>query len=107
MADELMADGLVDPTRGQTALITGASGYIAKHTVQRFLNAGYHVRGSVRRLERGDEVRAAVADGLVPDVDLDAALEWAGKVAGAINGRIEVRPFAATGKVADHMDQMS
>ncbi len=39
--------------------------------------------------------------------DLDAALEWAGKVAGAINGRIEVRPFAATGKVADHMDQMS
>ena len=39
--------------------------------------------------------------------DLDAALEWAGKVAGTINRRIEVRPFAATGKVADHMDQMS
>ncbi|MDJ0952138.1 MAG: YciI family protein [Acidimicrobiia bacterium] len=39
--------------------------------------------------------------------DLDAALEWAGKVAKTINRRIEVRPFAATGKVADHMDQMS
>ena len=44
----------------QTALITGASGYIAKHTVQRFLNAGYAVRGSVRSLARGQEVIDAV-----------------------------------------------
>lgn len=35
--------------------------------------------------------------------DLDAALEWAGKVAEATNHPIEVRPFAATGKVEDHM----
>jgi dihydroflavonol-4-reductase len=58
------------------ALVTGSSGYIAKHIVQRFLNAGYNVRGSVRRLERGDEVRAAVRLGLHPDVDIDAALEF-------------------------------
>lgn len=34
--------------------------------------------------------------------DLDAALVWAGKVADATNHPIEVRPFFATGRVADH-----
>lgn len=34
--------------------------------------------------------------------DLDAALMWAGKVAGATRHPIEVRPFFATGRVADH-----
>lgn len=34
--------------------------------------------------------------------DLDAALAWAEKVAAATNHPIEVRPFFATGKVADH-----
>lgn len=38
--------------------------------------------------------------------DLDAALAWAKKVVGAIGRPIEVRPFAATGKVADHMGEM-
>ena len=33
--------------------------------------------------------------------DLDAALAWAGKVVDAINHPIEVRPFRATGRVAD------
>ncbi|MDH3606722.1 MAG: YciI family protein [Acidimicrobiia bacterium] len=35
--------------------------------------------------------------------DLDAALAWAGKVAEATQHPIEVRPFRATGRVADHM----
>lgn len=39
--------------------------------------------------------------------DLDAALAWAGKVAAAINHPIEVRPFRATGRVADHMGEMA
>ncbi len=39
--------------------------------------------------------------------DLDAALEWAGKVADATRHPIEVRPFAATGKAADHMGDMA
>ena len=34
--------------------------------------------------------------------DLDDALNWAGKVADATNHSIEVRPFRATGRVADH-----
>lgn len=35
--------------------------------------------------------------------DLDAALAWADKVVKAINNPIEVRPFRATGRVADQM----
>ena len=35
--------------------------------------------------------------------DLDAALAWADKVANAVNHPIEVRPFRATGRVADQM----
>ncbi len=35
--------------------------------------------------------------------DLDAALAWADKVVAAINHPIEVRPFRATGRVADQM----
>ena len=69
-----------------TAFITGSSGYIAKHTVQRFLNAGYHVRGSVRRLERGEEVRAAVKPGLEPGVDIDGALEFVALDLGSDDG---------------------
>ncbi len=38
--------------------------------------------------------------------DLDAALAWAGKVADATNHPIEVRPFRATGRVADHVNEM-
>ena len=35
--------------------------------------------------------------------NLDAALVWAEKVSAATNRPIEVRPFAATGRAADHM----
>ena len=38
--------------------------------------------------------------------DLDAALAWADKVAAATNHPIEVRPFFATGRVADQMHGM-
>ena len=38
--------------------------------------------------------------------DLDAALVWAGKAADATNHSIEVRPFRATGRVADHVNKM-
>ena len=38
--------------------------------------------------------------------DLEAALAWAGKVAEATNHPIEVRPFFATGRVADQMHNM-
>ena len=38
--------------------------------------------------------------------DLDEALAWAGKVVDAVNHPIEVRPFRATGRVADQVDEM-
>ena len=69
-----------------TALITGASGYIAKHTVVRFLDAGYDVRGSVRRLERGAEVRAAVEPHLADAADLDSRLDFVALDLGSDDG---------------------
>lgn len=45
----------------QTVLLTGISGFIAKHIAAKLLAAGHTVRGSLRRLDRADEVRAALA----------------------------------------------
>lgn len=45
----------------QTVLVTGASGFIAKHCIVRLLKEGYKVRGSLRGLSKEDDVRAAVA----------------------------------------------
>ena len=40
---------------------------------------------------------------IVNAADLDAALAWADKVVKALNHPIEVRPFRATGRVADQV----
>jgi len=45
----------------EKVLLTGISGFIAKHVAAKLLAAGHEVRGSVRRLDRADEVRAALA----------------------------------------------
>lgn len=60
----------------QTVLVTGASGYIAKHVVLQLLEAGYAVVGSVRSPGRGAEVTAAVKPHLSSDADLDARLRF-------------------------------
>lgn len=44
----------------QTVLVTGATGYIAKHLVLQLLEAGYTVKGSVRSLSREIELRDAL-----------------------------------------------
>jgi dihydroflavonol-4-reductase len=44
-----------------TVLLTGISGFIAKHIAARLLTAGYGVRGSLRSPKRESEVRAALA----------------------------------------------
>ena len=45
----------------QTVLLTGISGFIAKHIAVKLLNAGFAVRGSVRTLARADEVSTAIS----------------------------------------------
>jgi len=49
------------PAKKKIVLVTGASGFIAKHCIVRLLNEGYVVRGSLRSPGRADEVRAAIA----------------------------------------------
>ena len=60
----------------KTILVTGATGYIAKHIVLQLLEAGYHVRGSVRSPARGDEVTAAVTPLLTHPQDLEQRLQF-------------------------------
>lgn len=71
-------------------LLTGSSGFIAKHVALKLLNAGHDVRGTLRRLDRGDEVRAAVAPHLAEgagslsfaQTDLEADTGWAEAMSG-------------------------
>ena len=50
-------------------LVTGGTGYLGAHVVKAALDAGYHVRTTVRSLARADALRAAVGAG--PDTPLD------------------------------------
>jgi|JI10StandDraft_1071094.scaffolds.fasta_scaffold96592_1 dihydroflavonol-4-reductase len=43
-----------------TVLVTGASGFIAQHTIAELLRAGYRVRGTLRSKARGAEVAAVI-----------------------------------------------
>ncbi|MEJ6404369.1 NAD-dependent epimerase/dehydratase family protein [Yoonia sp. 2307UL14-13] len=58
----------------QTVLLTGATGYIAKHIALQLLNAGYDVRGTVRSISRAAEVADAVRPHLNGTTDLDTRL---------------------------------
>lgn len=49
------------PAKKKIVLVTGASGFIAKHCIVKLLNEGYAVRGSLRTPGRAEEVRAAIA----------------------------------------------
>lgn len=85
----------------ETVLLTGASGFIAKHIALKLLNAGYNVRGTVRRLDRAEEVRAAVAPHLTGgagelsfvQADLEAEAGWAAAVAGVVAVVHTASPF--------------
>lgn len=56
-------------------LVSGATGFIAKHVVLALLNAGYRVRGTSRSASRVGELRAAFLGRLDQGVDLDQDFE--------------------------------
>lgn len=60
----------------KTVLLTGASGYIAKHIALQLLDAGYHVRGTVRDTARAAEVTAAVSQHLADPANLANRLSF-------------------------------
>ena len=73
-------------------VVTGASGFLAKHVVRRLLEDGQAVRATLRTPSREAEVRAAVLPGLDPDAgdrlsfaraDLTADAGWTEALAGA------------------------
>ncbi|WP_128515831.1 SDR family oxidoreductase [Tabrizicola thermarum] len=74
----------------ETVLLTGVSGFIAKHIALKLLNAGYDVRGTLRRPDRADEVRAALVPYLTEhageltfaQTDLESDAGWAEAMAG-------------------------
>jgi dihydroflavonol-4-reductase len=82
-------------------LLTGCSGFIAKHVAVRLLNAGFDVRGTLRRLDRGEEVRAAVAPHLTAgagsltfvQADLEADTGWTEAMAGVAAVLHTASPF--------------
>ncbi len=45
----------------ELVVLTGITGFVAKHIAVKLLNAGYAVRGTLRDLSREGEVRAAIA----------------------------------------------
>jgi dihydroflavonol-4-reductase len=71
-------------------LLTGVSGFIAKHIALKLLNAGYNVRGTVRRLDRAAEIHDALAPYLTEhagqlslvQADLESDAGWAEAMGG-------------------------
>lgn len=60
----------------QTVLLTGITGYIAKHIAVYLLNTGYDVRGTLRDLGRAEEVTAALRPHLTDADNLDKRLSF-------------------------------
>lgn len=90
----------------RTILLTGCSGFIAKHVALELIRAGYGVRGTVRDLARGDEVKAALAahhdpaevDAMVTFVEADLTDDagWDAAVAGVEAVIHTASPFPVT-----------
>lgn len=63
-------------TETKTVLVTGVTGFVAKHIVLELLRTGYRVIGSLRSDSRREEVRAAVRPHLGPGGELDERLDF-------------------------------
>ncbi len=98
-------------TNQETVLVTGASGFIAKHCVKKLLDEGYTVRASLRTPSRADEVRAAVdADGKATDrlsfvtLNLDSDEGWDEAMQGCTYVQHVASPFPPS--EPDHEDEL-
>jgi dihydroflavonol-4-reductase len=84
-----------------TVLVTGISGFIARHCAVDLLNAGYGVRGTVRSLKRSDEVReslsrhAPVVRLEFAEADLESEAGWDAAVRGCRHVLHVASPFPA------------
>ena len=84
-----------------TVLVTGISGFIAKHCAVELLNAGYGVRGTVRSLQKSGGLRASLARHAdvgrleLAQADLEAEEGWAAAVAGCTHVLHLASPFPA------------
>jgi dihydroflavonol-4-reductase len=84
-----------------TVLITGISGFIARHCAVEMLNAGYAVRGTVRSLQRSAEVSASLSRHAdvsrlgFAQADLESDEGWQAAVAGCTHVLHVASPFPA------------
>jgi dihydroflavonol-4-reductase len=84
-----------------TVLITGISGFIARHCAVEMLKAGYGVRGTVRSLQRTGEVKSSIAKHAdvsrleFEQADLESDAGWETAVAGCAHVLHVASPFPA------------
>ena len=81
--------GPVSGSDGPLVAVTGASGFIAEHTIVALLAKGYRVRGTLRSMAREDGLRRMFADHAsiegrleFVEADLDADARWEHAMAG-------------------------
>jgi dihydroflavonol-4-reductase len=63
-------------SRRKKILVTGGSGFIAKHVILQLLNEGFEVRASVRSLDRSAEIMAAMVLHAKNTTDLEKRLTF-------------------------------
>jgi len=87
---------------GDRVLVTGASGFIAKHCIAELLGQGYQVRGTVRSLSRQDEIERALRQAGIAtprielvEADLTTDRGWPDAVAGCRYVLHVASPFPA------------
>jgi len=83
----------------RTILVTGISGFIAKHCALELLKHGYHVRGTVRSNAKAAEVRATLAQHCdvakldIVEADLLSDQGWAAAMQGVYGVQHVASPF--------------
>jgi len=87
----------------ETILLTGASGFLGGHTALALLDAGYHVRGSVRSAAKGEALRTMLASAgadtsgfELVSLDLEKDAGWAEAIRGVQHLIHTASPFEQT-----------